>query len=168
MGLAPEAVDGFVEMLRSGWGTSDFVQTASRVYDPEFVQYAAKNTGGTALFSCTVTDSNTVISSTAVPIGDVVMGGTSSPVPVNTTCRDELNAGERTDRFIVLWELADAAPVTDVDVPRGAELFALPEDIVALRRSDPTRAASLRMELRAALEGRRVHGVTDAGEYVLV
>src|SRR5437764_5686316 len=58
------------------------------------VQYVAKNTGGTGLFSCTVTDSNTAISSTAVNIGDVASGGTSAPVPVNTTCSDKLDASE--------------------------------------------------------------------------
>src|SRR5438094_340282 len=59
------------------------------------VQYVIQNTGGTALFSCTVTDSNTVISSTAVPIADmIVVGGTSSPVPINTTCSDTLDASE--------------------------------------------------------------------------
>src|SRR6059058_3033427 len=59
------------------------------------VQYVIQNTGGTALFSCTATDSNTVISSTAVPIADmVVVGGTSTPVPINTTCSDTLDASE--------------------------------------------------------------------------
>src|SRR5207302_321066 len=59
------------------------------------VQYTAKNTGGTALFSCTVTDTNTVISSTTVPIADtIVVSGTSNPVPINTTCSAELSASE--------------------------------------------------------------------------
>src|SRR5207247_9735070 len=54
-----------------------------------------KNTGGTALFSCTATESNAVISSTAVPIADtIVVGGTSTPVPINTTCSDTLDASE--------------------------------------------------------------------------
>src|SRR5437867_13095736 len=63
--------------------------------EPLTVQYIAQNTGGTALFSCTVTDTNTVLSSTAVPIADtIVVGGTSIPVPVNTTCSDTLSASE--------------------------------------------------------------------------
>src|SRR2546429_9797619 len=63
--------------------------------EPLTVQYIAQNTGGTALFSCTVTDTNTVLSSTAVPIADtIVVGGTSTPVPVNTTCSDTLSASE--------------------------------------------------------------------------
>src|SRR5207253_3115949 len=41
------------------------------------------------------TDTNTVLSSTAVPIADtIVVGGTSTPVPVNTTCSDTLSASE--------------------------------------------------------------------------
>jgi hypothetical protein len=47
-------------------------------------------------------------------------------------------------------------------------LFALPEDIVELRRVDPARAKQVRYELRQALVGRRVLGITPAGEYVLV
>jgi class 3 adenylate cyclase/alpha-beta hydrolase superfamily lysophospholipase len=50
IGLAPGAVDELVEMLRSTWGTTDFVQTAvpSRVHDPEYVEYAAKITRAAA------------------------------------------------------------------------------------------------------------------------
>jgi len=81
---------------------------------------------------------------------------------------DGVNAGDRSDRFLVRWSTEVVAAPSSVDVPRGAELFALPEDIVALRRDDPDRASGLRLELRAALEGRRVAGLTDAGEYVLV
>ena len=83
---------------------------------------------------------------------------------------DGVNAGDRSDRFLVRWATDAPEPSSDdaVDVPRGAELFALPEDIVALRRTDPQRAAALRLELRAALEGRRVAGLTDAAEYVIV
>lgn len=81
---------------------------------------------------------------------------------------DDLNAGEHTDRFIVRWSVTDHEPVDAVAVPDGAELFQLPEDIMALRRTDPDRAAAVRLELRAALDGQRVIGITDAGEYVLV
>jgi class 3 adenylate cyclase len=50
IGLDPDAVDDLVEMLRSTWGTADFVQTAvpSRVHDPEYVEYAAKITRAAA------------------------------------------------------------------------------------------------------------------------
>src|SRR5207249_2788310 len=77
-----------------GWNafTVDGTSTAAETLT---VQYVAKNTGGTDLFSCTVTDSNAVISSTAVPIADTIaVGGTSNPVPINTTCSDTLDASE--------------------------------------------------------------------------
>jgi predicted GNAT superfamily acetyltransferase len=81
---------------------------------------------------------------------------------------DEVNAGDRSDRFVVRWATDAAAPVTSFSAPPGSELFALPEDVAALRRADPERADRLRLELRAALDGRRVAGITDAGEYALV
>src|SRR5207249_6768693 len=77
-----------------GWNafTVDGTSTAAETLT---VQYVAKNTGGTDLFSCTVTDTNTVISSTTVPIADtIVVGGTSNPVPINTTCSATLSASE--------------------------------------------------------------------------
>src|SRR5207247_8292100 len=77
---------------------------------PLTVQYLAKNTGGTGLFSCTVTDSNTVLSSTAVTIGDVALGGTSNPVPVNTTCTNALNAGEPDTATLSCFCTADKNP----------------------------------------------------------
>src|SRR5213594_4052991 len=77
-----------------GWNAFTMNGT-SVAAEPLTVQYVAQNTGGTALFSCTVTDSNTVISSTAVPIADtIVIGGSSNPVPINQTCSDTLSASE--------------------------------------------------------------------------
>src|SRR5213080_4561857 len=75
------------------------------------VQYVAQNTGGTALFSCTVTDSNTAISSTAVPIADTIaVGGTSSPVPINKTCSDTLDASEPDTATLSCFCTADLNP----------------------------------------------------------
>src|SRR5213596_671768 len=74
------------------------------------VQYVAQNTGGTALFSCTVTDSNTAISSTAVSIGNVAQGGTSNPVPINTTCSDTLDAQEPDTATVSCFCTADLNP----------------------------------------------------------
>src|SRR6266516_1549585 len=74
------------------------------------VQYVAQNTGGTALFGCTVTDSNTAISSTAVSLGDVAQGGTSTPVPVNTTCSDTLDASEPDTATLSCFCTADKNP----------------------------------------------------------
>src|SRR5439155_1239742 len=74
------------------------------------VQYVAQNTGGTALFSCTVTDSNTAISSTGVNIGDVASGGTSTPVPINKTCSDTLDAQEADTATLSCFCTADLNP----------------------------------------------------------
>jgi class 3 adenylate cyclase/alpha-beta hydrolase superfamily lysophospholipase len=50
MGGAPEMLDEVVETFRSTWGTPEFVQRVvpSRVHDPDFVDYAAKNTRAAA------------------------------------------------------------------------------------------------------------------------
>ena len=44
MGIAPQAVDEWVEMYRAGWGTVDFASMAwpSRADDPEFLRWVAK------------------------------------------------------------------------------------------------------------------------------
>src|SRR5205809_4849243 len=92
VGFVTNNEDGTASCL--GWNAFT-VNGTSTAAESLTVQYVAKNTGGTALFSCTVTDSNTVISSTAVPIADtIVVGGTSNPVPINTTCSDTLDASE--------------------------------------------------------------------------
>jgi class 3 adenylate cyclase/alpha-beta hydrolase superfamily lysophospholipase len=50
IGMAPEGVDDWVEMLRAVWGTPDLVAVAypSRVNDPEFAQWLAKASGASA------------------------------------------------------------------------------------------------------------------------
>src|SRR6058998_317570 len=92
VGFVSNNEDGTASCL--GWNAFT-VNGASVPAESLTVQYTAKNTGGTALFSCTVTDTNTVISSTTVPIADtIVVSGTSNPVPINTTCSAELSASE--------------------------------------------------------------------------
>src|SRR5206468_4904084 len=92
VGFVSNNEDGTASCL--GWNAFTMGGT-SVAAEPLTVQYVAQNTGGTALFSCTVTDSNTVISSTAVPIADtIVIGGTPNTVPINTTCSDTLDASE--------------------------------------------------------------------------
>src|SRR5438067_172772 len=91
VGFVTNNEDGTASCL--GWNAFT-VNGTSTAAEALTVQYVAKNTGGTGLFSCTVTDSNTAISSTAVNIGDVASGGTSAPVPVNKTCSDTLDAQE--------------------------------------------------------------------------
>src|SRR5947199_6579317 len=84
VGFVGNNEDGTASCL--GWNAFT-VNGTSVAAEALTVQYVAQNPGGTALFGCTVTDSNTAISSTAVPIADTIaVGGTSSPVPINKTC----------------------------------------------------------------------------------
>src|SRR5439155_1408998 len=54
--------------------------------------------------------SNTAISSTAVSIGNVAQGGTSNPVPINTTCSDTLDAQEPDTATVSCFCTADLNP----------------------------------------------------------
>src|SRR5438552_224729 len=107
VGFVTNNEDGTASCL--GWnaftlnGTSTAAETLT-------VQYVAQNTGGTALFGCTVTDSNTAVSSTAISIGDVAQGGTSSPVPGNKTCSDTLDASEPDTATVSCFCTADLNP----------------------------------------------------------
>lgn len=90
------------------------------------------------------------------------------------TMTDAINAGDESDRLVVVWSVdadPDAAPHDGSDI-EGAELVPTPDDVIALRRTDPDAVAAWRRRtrerLRTALaEGRHVHGFTRAGEYVL-
>jgi predicted GNAT superfamily acetyltransferase len=109
--------------------------------------------------------------------------------------RDDINAGEESDRLLVRWRLDSERAEPDVEKLRawGADailtagsagepvtanssarvlICQVPEDIVALRRSDPSLAREWRMALRDTLGGamRRgyvVIGATRSGWYVL-
>ncbi|MFI6816288.1 GNAT family N-acetyltransferase [Nonomuraea sp. NPDC050328] len=102
--------------------------------------------------------------------------------------RDELNAGDRSDRLLAVWRLTEEAGARPV--PGGAGvvldedgraheadtpvvLVATPRDIEALRRREPERARAWRPAMRQALgglmaTGGKVVGFTDAGHYVVV
>jgi len=92
---------------------------------------------------------------------------------------DGINTGDESDRLLVRWNLrsekAVAAAAGRHVEPRpdaGAMLVQVPEDIVAIRRDDPTHARRLRREVREALggamsRGYHVTGFTRAFEYVL-
>jgi predicted GNAT superfamily acetyltransferase len=80
---------------------------------------------------------------------------------------DAVNAGDESDRLLVAWAVPEEPPEPraspDVTVPT-------PDDIVALRRTDPAAAADWRRRLRRELgarlaAGARVVGVSRAGEY---
>jgi predicted GNAT superfamily acetyltransferase len=108
---------------------------------------------------------------------------------------DGINAGEESDRWLIRWQLESSRPdepdlerlrregavvlsVGDagepVETPASARvlLCQVPEDIVTLRRSDPSLAREWRMALRRALTdsiaaGFAVTGATRSGWYVL-
>src|SRR5947208_3528980 len=107
VGFESNNEDGTASCL--GWNAFT-VNGTSVAAEALTVQYVAQNTGGTALFGCTVTDSNTAISSTAISIGDVAQGGTSSPVPVNKTCSDTLDASEPDTATLSCFCTADLNP----------------------------------------------------------
>lgn len=88
---------------------------------------------------------------------------------------DELNHGDESDRLIVRWDTTPAlsTPRTEIkDPPHSAELIALPEDIVELRRSNPALSTRYRLEVREAFmrafsQGRKVIGFSANNEYIL-
>ena len=82
---------------------------------------------------------------------------------------DAVNAGDETDRLLVAWPVRDAP---EVELPDTTTAVPTPEDIVELRRADPTAAADWRRRLRTELGGRlaaggRVVGFSRAGEYLV-
>src|SRR5437870_296681 len=107
VGFESNNEDGTASCL--GWNAFT-VNGTSVAAEALTVQYVAQNTGGTALFGCTVTDSNTAISSTAVSIGNVAQGGTSNPVPIDTTCSDTLDAQEPDTATLSCFCTADLNP----------------------------------------------------------
>ena len=119
-------------------------------------------------------------------------------VNVYGAMRDGINAGEESDRLLIRWELdsqdaesaasgrpreLDAEGDTVLSVGpagepvvgsiRGGVLVChVPDDIVALRRADPTIAREWRMTLRRVLgdaldSGYVIEGATRSGAYVL-
>ncbi len=88
---------------------------------------------------------------------------------------DAINAGDESDRLLVEWYVPTAGerpPRDGRDTVPGSDLVATPEDIVALRRTDPAAVAAWRAETRAGLAGalaagRRITGFTCDGNYVI-
>jgi predicted GNAT superfamily acetyltransferase len=108
---------------------------------------------------------------------------------------DGINAGEDSDRWLITWQLessradepdleglrrdgavvlsvGDAGEPVETPISSRVLLCQVPEDIVALRRSDPPLAREWRMALRRALTdsiaaGYAVTGATRSGWYVL-
>lgn len=88
---------------------------------------------------------------------------------------DSINAGDDSDRLLVAWDVdgATAGPTDRDQVEASGHLLVpTPEDIVALRRTDPIAVARWRETTRTALHealgtGGRIVGFTADGEYVV-
>ncbi len=93
---------------------------------------------------------------------------------------DAINVGEESDRVFAWWDLTgdqaraaargELGPIMELSA--GQVVVQAPEDIVALRISDPKAAQEWRFELRKNLlrefaNGREIVGVTTDGDYVL-
>ncbi|MFJ4036617.1 GNAT family N-acetyltransferase [Microbacterium sp. NPDC090007] len=70
---------------------------------------------------------------------------------------DEVNRGDRSDRLLVSWALAEPAAATPVDADISA-VVAVPDDVAALRRLDPAAAARWRLRVRDELQGHLASG----------
>ena len=84
---------------------------------------------------------------------------------------DSINANDESDRLVAAWNTMDDAPSTPE--PDGSQIeVATPDDIVVLRRTDPTAALRWRRQVRRDLgdriaAGAKVTGFTRAGTYLL-
>lgn len=85
---------------------------------------------------------------------------------------DSINAGDDSDRLLMAWPVDDDQSAAR-DRTTGSGKYTLvptPDDIVALRRTDPVAVGRWRSATREALQGAlargdRIVGFTDAGEY---
>ncbi len=85
---------------------------------------------------------------------------------------DAINRGDQTDRLVAAWAVGDSSPLPPVPEEWTETLVATPENVVALRRTDPRVAERWRIDVRRGLggaidNGGRVTGFTRAGEYVV-
>lgn len=91
---------------------------------------------------------------------------------------DSINGTDETDRLLARWDLdSDRAiaarhrPLVPIEPGPRDRVIATPDDIIALRHSDPEGARAWRHRLRGELEGafgdRRIIGLTADGSYVL-
>ena len=93
------------------------------------------------------------------------------------TMTDAINAGDDSDRLLMAWSTAtdpESAPrdgAAHLGQP-GVTLIPTPDDIVALRRTDPSEVVRWRGSTRSALTevlraGSRIVGFTRDGDYVV-
>ncbi len=91
------------------------------------------------------------------------------------TMTDAINAGDESDRLLVAWPVSvdvDAPPRDGSTAGDGCVLIPTPDDVVALRRTDPAAVGRWRLETREALQGpldlgAKIIGFTPDGEYVV-
>lgn len=90
------------------------------------------------------------------------------------TMTDAINAGDESDRLLMAWSTAASttAPVRDGAGSDVRSLIPTPDDIITLRRTDPSAVATWRTSSRKALttaldSGHHVVGFTRNGEYVI-
>jgi predicted GNAT superfamily acetyltransferase len=91
------------------------------------------------------------------------------------TMSDAINAGDESDRLLVVWDVHRAVPTlgeAHAEPPAGAVLVPTPANIVELRRTDPGAVARWRADTRVALttaldDGRPIVGFTADGNYVI-
>ena len=75
---------------------------------------------------------------------------------------DEVNRGDESDRLMIDWALAEPPASTPADDAVRA-IVALPDDIEALRRTDPAAAAEWRLRVREQLRGHLASGLRIGG-----
>jgi predicted GNAT superfamily acetyltransferase len=85
---------------------------------------------------------------------------------------DSINGRDPSDRLLAAWATEGASQPQPLAVPPGAVVVPTPDDIVVLRRTDPTEAAAWRLRLREELggpltRGANVVGFTRSGDYVV-
>ncbi len=85
---------------------------------------------------------------------------------------DAINLRDESDRLLVAWPTDESTPRPAPDAGRERRRVPTPENIVALRRSDPAAARGWRTRVRDELggalgEGFTVVDVTSEGEYLL-
>ena len=88
---------------------------------------------------------------------------------------DELNNGDESDRIYVRWDTTQEKPTPRSEIqnpPYDAELIALPQDILEVRRTNPELSQSYRLEVRRAFQeafasGKKVIGFSANNEYIV-
>jgi predicted GNAT superfamily acetyltransferase len=88
---------------------------------------------------------------------------------------DSVNGRDPSDRLLVAWPTSGPLPPVDAapPVPPGSIAVPTPDDIVVLRRTDPSGASAWRLRLREELGGQlanggAVVGFTRAGDYLVL